>query len=107
MANDADDARLEAALSLREIAGGYLKSAEEADNPTIWEARLWLAAKLEKEAAALKRILPDISEAERAASAEYTAPTGELVVTAPIGLGRLYRRPPEAARLPANPGGAI
>jgi len=43
--------------------------------------------------AALKRILPDISEAERAASGEYTAPTGELVVTAPIGLGRLYLVP--------------
>jgi DNA-binding transcriptional LysR family regulator len=88
-----DDARLEASLSLREIAGSYLKSAEEAGNPTVWEARLRLAAKLEKEAAALKRIVPDISEAERAASGEYTAPTGELVVTAPIGLGRLYLVP--------------
>ena len=90
---DTDYARLEAALSLREIAGYYLKSAEEAGNPTVWEARLRLAAKLEKEAAALKRIVPDISEAERAASGEYTAPTGELVVTAPIGLGRLYLVP--------------
>jgi DNA-binding transcriptional LysR family regulator len=90
---DTDDARLEVLLSLREIAGSYLKSAEEAGNPTVWEARLWLAAKLEKEAAALKRILPDISEAERAASGEYMAPTGELVVTAPIGLGRLYLVP--------------
>ena len=43
--------------------------------------------------AALKRILPDISEAERAASGEYTAPTGELVVTAPGGLGRLHLVP--------------
>lgn len=43
--------------------------------------------------AALKRILPDISEAERAASGEYTAPTGELVVTAPIGLGRVHLVP--------------
>jgi len=43
--------------------------------------------------AALKRILPDISEAERAASGEYTAPTGELVVTAPVGLGRMYLLP--------------
>jgi len=90
---DTDDARLEAALSLREIASSYLKSAEEAGNPTVWEARLRLAAKLEKEAAALKQIVPDISEAERAASSEYTAPTGELVVTAPIGLGRLYLVP--------------
>jgi DNA-binding transcriptional LysR family regulator len=88
-----DDARLEAALSLREIARSYLKSAEEAGNPTVWEARLRLAAKLENEAAALKRIVPDISDAERATSGEYKAPTGELVVTAPIGLGRLYLVP--------------
>jgi len=51
---DTDYARLEAALSLREIAGYYLKSAEEAGNPTVWEARLRRAAKLEKEAAALE-----------------------------------------------------
>jgi hypothetical protein len=44
-----DDARLEAVLSLRAIAGWYFKSAEEAGNP---ETRLWLAAILEKEAAA-------------------------------------------------------
>ena len=43
--------------------------------------------------AACKRILADVTEAERAASGEYTAPTGELVVTAPIGLGRLYLVP--------------
>jgi DNA-binding transcriptional LysR family regulator len=40
--------------------------------------------------AACKRILADISEAERSASGEYKTPTGELVVTAPIGLGRLH-----------------
>jgi DNA-binding transcriptional LysR family regulator len=43
--------------------------------------------------AALKRILADISEAERAAAGEYTAPTGELIVTAPVGLGRIYLLP--------------
>jgi hypothetical protein len=47
-------ARHEAALSLREIAACYLKFAEEAGNPRVWEARLRLAAKLEKEAAALE-----------------------------------------------------
>jgi hypothetical protein len=51
---DMDDARLEAALSLRKIVGCYLKFAKEAGNPTIWGARLQLAAKLEKEAAALE-----------------------------------------------------
>jgi DNA-binding transcriptional LysR family regulator len=43
--------------------------------------------------AACKRILADVTEAERAASGEYTAPTGELVVTAPVGLRRIYLIP--------------
>jgi len=43
--------------------------------------------------AAAKRILADVTEAERAAAGEYTAPTGELVVTAPTTLGRLYLIP--------------
>jgi len=37
---------------------------------------------------ACKRILAEVSEAERAASGEYVAPTGELTVTAPVGIGR-------------------
>ena len=37
---------------------------------------------------ACKRILADVTEAERIASGEYTAPTGELSVTTPIGIGR-------------------
>jgi DNA-binding transcriptional LysR family regulator len=40
--------------------------------------------------AACRRILADVMEAERAASGEYAAPTGELTVTAPVGLGRVY-----------------
>jgi DNA-binding transcriptional LysR family regulator len=43
--------------------------------------------------AAAKRILADVGEAERAATGEYTAPTGELIVTAPVGLGRLHLIP--------------
>jgi DNA-binding transcriptional LysR family regulator len=43
--------------------------------------------------AASKRILAELTEAERAASGEYTAPTGELIVTAPVGLGRLLLIP--------------
>jgi DNA-binding transcriptional LysR family regulator len=43
--------------------------------------------------AACKRILADLSEVERAVSGEYAAPAGELVVTAPVGLGRLYLIP--------------
>src|SRR5260370_19823887 len=53
--------------------------------------------------AGLKRILTDISEVERAASAQYTAPTGELVVTAPVGLGRIHLVPILAAFLSAHP----
>ncbi|MFT0174340.1 LysR family transcriptional regulator [Paraburkholderia mimosarum] len=40
--------------------------------------------------AACRRILEDISEAERAATGEYAAPKGELVVTAPVAFGRLH-----------------
>src|SRR5882757_6214066 len=43
--------------------------------------------------AACKRILADVSEAERIASGEYAAPTGELTVTAPVGLGRTFLIP--------------
>jgi DNA-binding transcriptional LysR family regulator len=53
--------------------------------------------------AALKQILPDIREAERAASGEYTTATGELVVTAPIGLGRIHLVPILAEFLSAYP----
>src|ERR1700693_3771580 len=53
--------------------------------------------------AGLKRILADISEIERAASGEYTAPTGELVVTAPVGLGRIHLVPIVAEFLSAYP----
>jgi DNA-binding transcriptional LysR family regulator len=43
--------------------------------------------------AACKRILADLTEAEHAASGQYTAPTGELIITAPVGLGRLHLIP--------------
>jgi DNA-binding transcriptional LysR family regulator len=43
--------------------------------------------------AACKRILADLAEAERAVSGEYAAPAGELIVTAPAGLGRHYLIP--------------
>jgi DNA-binding transcriptional LysR family regulator len=53
--------------------------------------------------AACKRILADVTEAERAASGEYSAPTGELIVTATIGLGRIYLIPILADFLKAYP----
>jgi DNA-binding transcriptional LysR family regulator len=39
---------------------------------------------------ACKRILDDVNEAERAATGEYSAPKGELIITAPIVFGRLH-----------------
>lgn len=42
--------------------------------------------------AACKRILEDVSEAERAAAGEYIAPRGDLTLTAPIVFGRLHVR---------------
>src|SRR5215467_14420112 len=43
--------------------------------------------------AAVKRILADVAEAERAASGEYTTPRGGLSVSAPVALGRYYLQP--------------
>jgi DNA-binding transcriptional LysR family regulator len=43
--------------------------------------------------AACKRILEDVSEAERAAAGEYIAPRGDLTLTAPIVFGRLHVLP--------------
>lgn len=43
--------------------------------------------------AAAKRILADVAEAERAASGEYTTPRGDLVVSAPVAMGRLHLQP--------------
>src|SRR4029077_4153480 len=43
--------------------------------------------------AACKRILEDVNDAERAASGEYSAPKGDLIITAPIVFGRLHVLP--------------
>src|SRR5262245_25006265 len=43
--------------------------------------------------AAAKRILADVAEAERAASGEYATPRGDLIVSAPGALGRMYLQP--------------
>lgn len=42
---------------------------------------------------AAKRILDEVSEAERAASGEHASPRGDLVITAPIVFGRLHVLP--------------
>src|ERR1700733_4909467 len=49
--------------------------------------------------AACRRILEEIGEAERTATGEYTAPKGDLVVTAPVVFGRLHVVPIVAAFL--------
>ena len=52
---------------------------------------------------ACKRILEDINEAERAATGEFSAPKGELIITAPIVFGRLHVVPIAADFLKAYP----
>jgi len=56
---------------------------------------------------ACKRILEDVNEAERAASGEYSAPRGELIVTAPIVFGRLHVLPVTTEFLAAYPEVAV
>jgi DNA-binding transcriptional LysR family regulator len=43
--------------------------------------------------AAARRILEEVSEAERTASGEHAAPRGDLVITAPVVFGRLHVLP--------------
>ena len=52
---------------------------------------------------ACRRILEEISEAERAAAGEYLAPRGDLAITAPIVFGRLHVLPVVIAFLAAYP----
>jgi DNA-binding transcriptional LysR family regulator len=53
--------------------------------------------------AAARRLLDDLGEAERAASGEYRAPRGELLVTAPIMFGKLHVAPVVHSFLGAYP----
>lgn len=53
--------------------------------------------------AACKRILEDVGEAERAASGEYSAPKGDLIIAAPIVFGRLHVLPVTVEFLKAYP----
>ncbi|RWC44704.1 MAG: LysR family transcriptional regulator [Mesorhizobium sp.] len=53
--------------------------------------------------AACRRILDDIGEAERTAAGEYSAPTGELAITAPVVFGRLHVLPVVTGFLAAYP----
>lgn len=53
--------------------------------------------------AACRRILDDLGEAERTAAGEYSAPTGELAITAPVVFGRLHVLPVVTGFLAAYP----
>jgi DNA-binding transcriptional LysR family regulator len=50
-----------------------------------------------------RRILADVEEAERAAEGERTKPSGRLVVSAPLGFGRLHVSPVMSAFLKQYP----
>jgi DNA-binding transcriptional LysR family regulator len=52
---------------------------------------------------AARRILEDVEEAERTAAGEFSAPRGELIVTAPVLFGRLHLLPVVADFLGAYP----
>lgn len=50
-----------------------------------------------------RRIVEDIAEAERAASGEYRKPQGELVISAPMTMGRTHALPVAVEFLRAHP----
>ena len=53
--------------------------------------------------AACRRILGEVSEAERTAAGEYSTPTGDLFITAPVVFGRLHVLPVVTEFLAAYP----
>jgi DNA-binding transcriptional LysR family regulator len=53
--------------------------------------------------AASRRILEEVSQAERAAAGEYRAPKGELILTAPLAIGRRHVLPVVTAFLDQYP----
>ena len=55
--------------------------------------RLALTEAGEAFVAASRRILDEVEAAERAASGEFQAPRGELIVAAPVVFGRLHVTP--------------
>src|ERR1700754_652831 len=50
-----------------------------------------------------RRILTDVEEAETAAEGESTRPSGRLVISAPLGFGRLHVSPLVTAYLKRHP----
>jgi DNA-binding transcriptional LysR family regulator len=56
--------------------------------------------------AVCRRVLQEITEAEEVAAGEYSAPKGDLLITAPLVFGRLHLLPPcgEVRSGPLPPG---
>ena len=54
---------------------------------------------------ARRRILADVEEAEQAIEGERTRPGGRLVISAPVGFGRLHVSPVVSAYLKRYPRG--
>ncbi len=65
--------------------------------------RLTLTDSGEAYVAACRRIVDDITEAERTMAGEFRTPKGELVVTAPVVFGQMHVLPVAAAFLKAHP----
>lgn len=65
--------------------------------------RLTLTDSGEAYVAACRRIIDDISEAERTIAGEFRTPRGELAFTAPVVFGRMHVLPVAAAFLKAHP----
>ena len=65
--------------------------------------RLTLTEAGQDYAAACRRILDQVAEAERAAAGEYSLPRGELLLTAPVVFGRLHVLPVVLGFLAAYP----
>ena len=53
--------------------------------------------------ASCRRLLADLEEMERKATGEYTAPRGQLIISAPVSFGRLHLLPIVTAFLQAYP----
>src|SRR5260221_2817356 len=53
----------------------------------------------------VRRVLADVEEAEESVDGERTRPSGRLVVSAPVGFGRLHVSPVMSAYLKRYPGG--
>jgi DNA-binding transcriptional LysR family regulator len=66
------------------VEAGSLSAASRRLGEPLASRRLTLTDAGRSYVAACKRMLKDVEEADRAASGEYSAPKGDLIITAPI-----------------------